>query len=65
MAIDWFPGFPVITRSPDVQMSIENISKLWRSLSEVHFSHGAQIPASQLLKHGADLWQPVQVLSPE
>lgn len=46
-------------------MSIEDISKLRGALSEVRLRHWAQVPARQLLKHGADLWQPVQVLRPE
>lgn len=61
-----FPSVPVVlTRFPDVQMSIQRVSKLRGALSEVCFCHGAQIPPGQLLKHRADLWQPVQVLGPE
>ena len=60
------PSVPlVLTRSPDVQMSIQHVSKLRGALSEVCFRYGAQIPPTQLLKHCADLRQPVQVLSPE
>lgn len=61
-----FPHVPVIlTRSPDVQISIQHVSKLQRALSEVCFCHGAQILPVHLLKQGADLRQPVQVLGPE
>lgn len=55
----------VLTRSPDVQVSIEDVPKLRGALPEVRLRHGAQVPARQLLKRGADLWQPVQVLRPE
>ncbi len=61
-----FLGVPVVpTRSPDVQMSIQHVTKLRGALSEVCLCHGAQIPATQLLKHCADLWQSVKVLGPE
>lgn len=46
-------------------MSIEDISKLRGVLSEVGLCHGAQVLACQCLEHGADLWQPVQVLRPQ
>lgn len=46
-------------------MSVQDVSKLQGALPEVCLRHGAQIPAGQLLKHGADLRQSVQVLGPE
>ncbi|TNN73467.1 hypothetical protein EYF80_016257 [Liparis tanakae] len=49
----------------DVQVSIQHVSKLRGALPEVCFRHGAQIYPADLLEHGADLRQPVQVLGPE
>lgn len=63
--VEYFPTvIDVLTRSPDVQVSVQHVSKL-RRVFEVCFCHGAQIPAGQLLEHGAELRQFVQVLGPE
>ena len=63
--VESFPTIiDVLTRSPDVQVGVQHVSKLRRAF-EVCFCHGAQIPAGQLLEHGADLRQLVQVLGPE
>lgn len=45
----------VLTRSPDVEMSVEHVAELRRALSEVGLRHGAQVPAAELLEHDADL----------
>lgn len=46
-------------------MSVEHVAKLQGALSEVRLRHGAQVPATQALEHGAVVRQPVQVLGPQ
>lgn len=54
-----------LTRSPDVEMSVEHVAKLRGALPEVRLRHGAQVPATKSLEQEADLRQPVQVLGPQ
>lgn len=45
----------VPTRSPDVQMSVQNVSTLQGALPEVCLGHGAQVLPCQPLERGADV----------